>query len=204
VSNTKVVQNILIWLHAKFPIFQRFQNIFFYFIFSSARKFKWKMNSKKGRASHVFFLRAGLLLQCLGPSLRASWPAPVTAPPSLTDGAHLSGPSSPNPPCSTPTCHRRPNSHRHAGRTSSARTTSLPSCPPVTVSRRIASSCCVASHRCCPLLCCRPLLRQPGCLRQELDDEASHSLPLCTTTYTCVHSWVGAVHWRPSLRRVDT
>jgi hypothetical protein len=44
---------------------------------------------------------------------------PFTAPPSLTDGAHLSGPSSPNPPCSALACHR-------VGHTSSAHTTSMP------------------------------------------------------------------------------
>jgi hypothetical protein len=52
-----------------------------------------------------------------------------------------------------------------------------PQCPLVVVSHRIASSCRVASRRCCPLLSCCPSLRQPGCPRQELDDEASHRLP---------------------------
>jgi hypothetical protein len=37
--------------------------------------------------------------------------------------------------------------------------------------------CAMASHRHCPLLCCRPSLLQLGCPRRELDDEVSSRLP---------------------------
>jgi hypothetical protein len=69
------VANIQIYLHEIFYIFLRSLNIYFYFIFSPAWKFKWKRNSKKGKTSQAVFLRAGLLLKCLGPSPRVSRPA---------------------------------------------------------------------------------------------------------------------------------
>jgi hypothetical protein len=102
---------------------------------------------------------------------------PIIALSSLTDGVHLSGSSSPNPPCSAPACPRRPNSYRRADHPSSGHTTSMSTCPPTIVSRRITSSCHEASRRRCPLLCCLPSLLQPGCLCQELDDEASCACP---------------------------
>jgi hypothetical protein len=178
VTNTKVVQTILIYIHAKFHIFLRPPNISFYFIFSSAGKFKWKRNSKKGKASWAIFLRVGLLLQYLDPSPRASRCASHCRA-AITDrcGPPIEAVFPQSPPCSAPACHRRPNSHHLDGHTSSAHATSMPTYPPAVVSHCTALSCHVASHRCCPLFCYRPSLCQPGCLRQELDDEASHSLP---------------------------
>jgi hypothetical protein len=43
--------------------------------------------------------------------------------------------------------------------------------------------CAVASHRRCPLHCCHPSLLQPGCLRQELDDEVLSRLPCATPSH---------------------
>jgi hypothetical protein len=48
-------------------------------------------------------------------------------------------------PCSTPTCRRRPNSLHQVGHMTSARTTSMPTCPPAVVSHRLLVACSVAS-----------------------------------------------------------
>jgi hypothetical protein len=153
VPNTKVIPNILIYLHAKFHIFLRYLNISFYSIFSSARNFKWKRNSEKGNSSQAVFLCAGLHLQCLGPSPPMSRPASHYRA-AVTDrwGPPIGAVLPQFLPYSVPACHRRPNSHRRAGHTSRH-------CR----SHRITSSCHVASRRRCPLVGCRPSMRQPGC-----------------------------------------
>jgi hypothetical protein len=46
--------------------------------------------------------------------------------------------------------------------------------------------CALAFHRRCPLLCCRSSLLQPGCPRQELDDEVSSRLPHAAPSHPLV------------------
>jgi hypothetical protein len=121
VPNTKVLANIQIYVHTKFPIFLRSLNISFQFISHLYGKSN-KTGIQIGKGVSGVFLCTGLFLQCPGPSLRAS---PACCPLPLrrrcqsgptrhqahrsetvfSTRSHLSGISSPNPPllsCASP------------------------------------------------------------------------------------------------------
>jgi hypothetical protein len=96
--NTKVVPNILIYLHAKFHIFLRSLNIFSHLILSYWI-FHLEKEYKLEHSSRAIFLHTGLLLQHPGSTQRMKRrPVTAPAPPSLTAETHLSGHLPPNPP----------------------------------------------------------------------------------------------------------
>jgi hypothetical protein len=92
---------------------------------------------------------------------------PVTTSPSLTDGAHLSAPSSPQIPFA-------PRPRVLAGHPSPPHATRRPMCSPVTLSRRVG---CGGSWRPIAADLLPPVTALAGMPRRELDDEALCHLP---------------------------
>jgi hypothetical protein len=121
----------------------------------------------------------------------------------------------PKSPYSAPACRRWPNSRHRAGHTSSAHTTSMPTC------RREPSHCLLVSCSVASMLSAALMLPvaapagmpAPGARRRSLAPPAplaeltrpkARCLGPCVALLTRARSWVGAVCWHPSLRRVDT
>jgi hypothetical protein len=87
--NTKVVENIQIYLHAKFHIFPRSLSIS-PILFSHVDLFNWKRNLKSEKGRGPFSPRQPNSAPTMGHSRARSQPNPVSAPQPLTAGTHPS------------------------------------------------------------------------------------------------------------------
>jgi hypothetical protein len=152
VSNTKVVANIQIYLHAKFHIFPR-SPIFLLILFSPANLFNWKNDLKWKNRCGPFSLRSAQLYTDPRTSSRASRPASHYRAAVTDRRAHLSALSSPKSPllCLL-TWQRRPNCLRQASHPSPPCATRMVVCVTCQLEPSCRLRCGVASrHRCPPV-----------------------------------------------------